>query len=474
MEVSVISTEMIKPSPSLAIPHLKPFKISLLDQFIPTFYSPFILFYPIKNGARDHYFKKNAQISTHLKTSLSETLSSFYPFSGRINDNLFIDKYEEGVPFVETRVKSDLFDFLKDPQLELLNQFLPSSSCQPYCLHYQTNTPLLAIQLNMFDCGGIALGFSCSHKIIDGRTASAFLNSWSWAANPTGSKKSSIVPDKLMEASSRFPPLGQPLSQIVSPLAGKLLFDDGNYITRRFVFDAKAITTLRAEAKGDGIENPSRIEALSCFIWKSCTTAARLRSASCIWPSSSSSIAAHAVNIRQRTKPRFSKYSTGNLWWAATAAYEMADDDHMGLGDLVALTREAYSNINADYLNAFQLGGDESGVEAAAAISNIFVRNPKLVLELMPMMKPQVFWFTSWLKFGFHEVDFGWGKPIWVGVCGKVGPRFGNLTILKEINHERNGGIEAWVNLDENLMAIVENDPQFLTFATPNPSILMP
>ncbi|KAK9990033.1 hypothetical protein SO802_025018 [Lithocarpus litseifolius] len=119
MDVDIISREIIRPS-SQAIHHLKPFKLSLLDQFTRTTYVPLILFY-----------SKSPQTSStdHLKNSLSKTLNSFYPFSGRMKDNLFIDYYEEGIPFNEARVHCCLSKFLQNPKTESLNHFLP---CSPF------------------------------------------------------------------------------------------------------------------------------------------------------------------------------------------------------------------------------------------------------------------------------------------------------------------------------------------------------
>ncbi|CAN0910441.1 (13S,14R)-1,13-dihydroxy-N-methylcanadine 13-O-acetyltransferase AT1 [Linum grandiflorum] len=78
--------------------------------------------------------------------------------------------------------------------------------------------------------------------------------------------------------------------------------------------------------------------------------------------------------------------------------------------------------------------------------------------------------FTSWTGFGYTAFDFGWGKPIWVAVVGKVGRAFRNLTVLVD-PRDGTGGIEAWVTLDERRMSVVERDLRFLEFASPNPRI---
>ncbi|EEF32780.1 conserved hypothetical protein [Ricinus communis] len=54
-----------------------------------------------------------------------------------------------------------------------------------------------------------------------------------------------------------------------------LWFVKANYITKRFVFDAKAIAALRAKAKGKLKAEPTQIATLSCFIWKCSMAASR-------------------------------------------------------------------------------------------------------------------------------------------------------------------------------------------------------
>ncbi|CAN0923384.1 Vinorine synthase [Linum grandiflorum] len=89
-------------------------------------YSPLVLFYP-NHAPISH-------VSTRLKWSLSQTLSLYYPLAGRITDNFAISDFNEGVPFVETRVECTLHDFLgsvvDDQSLLLgsLNNFLPLPS----------------------------------------------------------------------------------------------------------------------------------------------------------------------------------------------------------------------------------------------------------------------------------------------------------------------------------------------------------
>ena len=59
-----------------------------------------------------------------------------------------------------------------------------------------------------------------------------------------------------------------------------------------------------------------------------------------------------------------------------------------------------------------------------------------------------------------YEVDYGWGKPVWV--CTTSRP-FKNVVILMST---RDGdGIEAWVNMTEDSMAMLEHDHKLLSLA---------
>ncbi|KAH9697044.1 HXXXD-type acyl-transferase family protein [Citrus sinensis] len=371
MGISIVSKEVVRPS-SLDVHLLKPFKISLLDQLTPTTFSPLILFYPMRNT-----HLKGTQISTQLKESLSKTLDPLYPFAARVRENLIINDYDEGVPYIETRVNTHLFEFLQNPPMELLDQ------CLPYApFSYQPNpdqVPHAAVQLNTFDCGGIALGLCLSHKFIDGATASGFLRNG---------------------------------LQILVELAMK---QEAKSKTRRFVFDAKAIASLRSECKGERVPNPTRIEALSAFILKSAMLASRSTA-------NSRFVLHQAVNLRRLTEPRLLTYTVGNLFLFASAAYNMEHAAEMWLHELVARMKQAVGSINREYLKT--LHGDESFPKVCEYI--------KQIEEVSTHKNLNAIISSSWLEFGFNEVDFGWGNPIWSGISGEFGS-FRNVTIFKEI-----------------------------------------
>jgi shikimate O-hydroxycinnamoyltransferase len=441
IEVHIISKELIKPS-SPTIQQKKPYKLSLFDQLTPTTYSPAIFFYPMNDVNFNNITAKTRVDS--LKKSLSETLNLYYPFSGRVKDNLFIDCFSEGVPFLEAQVNCRLSDYLKHNEVESLNLFLP---CQPFTKE-NMSAPISAFQVSIFACGGISLGWSASHKLVDGGTAKAFLSAW--ASKSRGEHTEAIQPD-FSKASLFFPPRN-PLPRNHISLMETLWFTEGNYITRRFVFDPKAIAMLRAKAKaGKPDTKPSRTETLSCFIWKCCMAASKA-----ISDSPKPSIMVEAVNLRSRTKPPMSEASIGNIFWWATAVANPTDTN-TELHELVNQLNEAIALYDSDYTRTMQ---GEEGFETMSDYCS--------QLEgLFSLEKPDIFAFTCWCYLGLTKANFGWGEPLWVGLMGKVGPAFRNLTVLVETKD--GNGIEAWVTLDEERMAVLERDPEFLAFASPNP-----
>ncbi|XWS22691.1 hypothetical protein CRYUN_Cryun29cG0057900 [Craigia yunnanensis] len=150
MKVEVIARDTVKPSSSTP-DHLRSLQFSFLDQIATPVFMPMVFFYPIDSDVN----VGNFNITERLKKSLSETLTLFYPLAGRVKDNAFIDCNDEGVHFVQARVKCQLSDVIRQPEPNQLNKLLP----------YELNNVgdlILAIQVNLFDCGGMAIGVCLS------------------------------------------------------------------------------------------------------------------------------------------------------------------------------------------------------------------------------------------------------------------------------------------------------------------------
>ena len=193
MEVQIISKQNVKPSSPRPSP-LRNFKLSLLDQLVTVPYAPILLFYPMNKKASTSYLDVPKRLEL-LKKSISETLTHFYPLAGKIKDELSIDCNDEGAYYVEAQVNCHLSEFLRQPDLLLVHQFFP---CE---LPPKAVTDVANFQVNVFECGGIAIGICISHRIVDGAALSTFLKAWS--ATARGSKEAIIYPEFV--SSSLFP-----------------------------------------------------------------------------------------------------------------------------------------------------------------------------------------------------------------------------------------------------------------------------
>ncbi|XP_050209043.1 stemmadenine O-acetyltransferase-like [Mercurialis annua] len=440
-KVQIVSRDMVKisSSPSI-IQHHEPHKLSFFDQLTPTTYIPIIYFYPVKNLSP-------STLTSKLKIALLKTLNLYYPLSGRETGNLYIDRFDQGVPFLEAQVSCSFSDFLKHHEPESLNNLLP---CKPFSKETdKTNAPLIAVQINFFTCGsGIALGWCMSHKILDAAASSNF--STTWASICRGDLHDVVEPD-LEQASLYFPSPATVPDNLIS-LMENLWFVKGDYVTSRFVFNAKAIGALRAKAKGEAEEEPSRIQTLSCFIWK-CGMAA----SKSISGTPKTSILVETMNLRPKTNPPMNDSSIGNLFWWAVAMANPADTDSMKLNDLASMVSESINLYKTDYTHSFQ---GEKGFEMMSDFC-------EQLREVFTSEDTDIFAFTSWSKSAFTRPNFGWGEPYWVGVMGKPGQEFRNLTVFVDAKDGK--AIEAWITLEKQKMAILLQDPEFLEFASPNP-----
>ncbi|KAL3521227.1 hypothetical protein ACH5RR_019376 [Cinchona calisaya] len=441
MNVKTLSEEIIKPSSQTPPHHPKTYKVSLLDQFSPSSYIPFILFY--KNNHQEY---SADQTLSHLKESFSKTLAIYYPLAGRFKDTATIDCNDEGGLHIEAKINSTLSEFLKKPDIQFLNNFLP---CKGNGLE-KDRIPLVAAKITLFKCGGIVLGACLFHKVVDAVASSAFLNTW--AKISRGEKF--IEPD-FSSASTLFPPRN--LSDDFVRNFDNFFFQGTKSYMRRYLFDTKAVTDLRAKTASENVPNPSRVQALSAFITERLSWASKEAKSSTF----STLMITHAVNLRPRIEPPLPDSSFGNIIWLAFAFYEIdlsSDSDHkINLSDLVEILREAFAGLNKESIP--ELGTDD----AFNALS-------ELLESVCTNENIKMYRFTTANNMGLYDVDFGWGKPVWVAHMGDmVGYRSKQQFVFMEATSGK--GLELWLASDEAELSILEKDPEFLEYAIPNPSI---
>ncbi|KAE8731422.1 U-box domain-containing protein 15-like [Hibiscus syriacus] len=444
MEVEIVSKELIKPT-SPTPHHLRTHMLSFLDQFLPPIYVPMVLFYTNQEASISSadIIANNSRRAQFLKQSLSETLTLFYPFAGRIKDHLSIDCNDEGAYCVEARVNCSLCEFLELTDSSNVPLLLPAES--------SWTTPsaggcVAMIQVTTFSCGGIVIGACISHMIADGTAVTTFLRSW--AAMSRNSGEETAYPN--FDASCVFPqnvayPREATLSALITPFLRK-----GICRTMRVVFDASAIASLKAKATSSSASDPTRVEVVSALLSKCIMAAFKTKS-----DIQKSTLITHAVNLRQRAVPPIPKQSMGNFL-CMVAALVMTDETK--LDKLVCHLRKAIRKADGDFVAALQ--GDDGCLtfcEHIKEIGNVSCGEAGEIDNIS---------FTSWCNFGVYEIDYGWGKPTWVTCTASTESEtvFMNSVVLMDT--KMGNGIEALVYLNEQHMAMLEQNEELLAIAT--------
>ncbi|ESR56361.1 hypothetical protein CICLE_v10023671mg [Citrus x clementina] len=461
MQLRIISKEIIKPS-SPTPHHLKTHKLSLLDQLAPDIYLPIVLFYDSSSRVDDKIstatINSTKNISRRLKKSLSKTLTHYYPFAGRVllKDNYVIDCDDSGVPVVETLVGSNMFDVLSFPEMDTLEQLLPFN---PNKKHLSTHDVTVAVQINYFHCGGVAVGFNFRHIVADGAAAIGFIKNWGKLNYSNDDHDINIdVSTKyaVVDCTNIFPP-----NKEISGYSRSIneWQRSTECVTKRFRFNGSKIAALRREMIMEKASlnlqyRPSRFEAVCGLIWGALLAMDREKHID-----STSTIATIPVNLRNRMNPPLPEGCIGNLFHAVTCTENNeAGDGHYNKSTLARNVREFTKMVSDDFVRkVYQDGGV------------VFVNQYKEAVEELlkdgtnnnnTTNSVRMFGFSGPIGLQYYGIDFGWGKPLWVTTV----MRLNNVAMLLDTCDGK--GVEAWVGLPINDMSKFEQDLGILAYAS--------
>ncbi|KAL0451828.1 UNVERIFIED_CONTAM: Stemmadenine O-acetyltransferase [Sesamum latifolium] len=294
---------------------------------------------------------------------------------------------------------SDVAHF--DPEPAALQKYVP---VEPYGLlesHAKGEVIPLSIQINLFDCGGIAIGVCISHKIADIESLVMFINAWATTCRH-GSMQASIHP--CFDLTSRFPPLDP--STFSSKPQPPRSEDIGKFIRKRFVFDKEVLSKLKKVGSSTQVTNPTRIEAVTAFLWRNFMIAfgqddkrgrKKINFSAC-----------HAVNVRSKASPPLAAHSFGNGTVPATARSTKPESKD---------EQESYAVLVTKLRNAIR------------ASTTITLSRCKMEITM-----------NVWSVRG----------GLWMGQAGLVstiGVPFKNVTVFMDTRC--GDGIEAWVSMVE-------------------------
>ncbi|KAF3649969.1 putative salutaridinol 7-O-acetyltransferase-like [Capsicum annuum] len=431
LEIQIQTSEMLKPS-TPTLNHLRSLNLSMFDQPDASNYAP-ILF---------HYLPSNEQNNTaercdKLKKSLADTLVNFYPLAGRFSRNdLTIHCNDEGAEYVETRVNANLAQFLHQlgPKIELLDHLIPwCNSFPPESTHLP---PLLAVQVNIFNCGGLVIGIQISHIITDGFTLGTFMTEWARVSRTGTATKDCSYGHLPSLFPSRVVPLAHhdfsslPSSDIVGP----------KIVTRRFVFDAQAIANLKHRINSSApFTKPNRVMIVLSLIWNvlvgiSSAKRGHSRDSCLIIP----------INVRAKSKLPSLQHALGNCTLISIPTLEA--NNRQELHD--------FANLVGSTLRETLISIGKANIDDIASM--VADQSRELVNAFGQKDEKDIYLSSSWCKFPWYEVDFGWGKPFWVSSACRL------LEVIILVDTKEGDGIEAWVSLKEDDIIEFERNIQMV------------
>ncbi|GKU93645.1 hypothetical protein SLEP1_g7221 [Rubroshorea leprosula] len=343
IKVQIISTETIKPSPS-ALPHLKTFNLSRFDQLAPPVYVPILLFYSPTDDLKNH----RTRWSDHLKKSLSKTLAHFYPFAGQINkdDAFTIDCNDRGATYVEAQVEAEMSDVvLNGPEIDMLQRLLPCDPLEKFA--DPSSRVILAVQVNYFACGGMAIGVCISHAIADASSTASFVKSWAaTASGVNGIDVNGVIYD----CTSLFPPIDS--TELQQLMEKRMKMRQANPVMKRFLFDGSKIAALRNKISMEAKEcfyRPTRVEAVSALIWGAVMAMEKTGNIPM-------HVAVFPVNLRKIMNPVLPELCIGNIYQLTMATSMMEKNiKHSSLAgkihESIKRMKEEYVRKRCEYLN---------------------------------------------------------------------------------------------------------------------------
>ncbi|KAJ0672715.1 putative deacetylvindoline O-acetyltransferase [Helianthus annuus] len=432
---TIISRDIIKPAnptPS----HLQTYNLSEHDLLIGKLYLPMLLFYPNKDSC-----SLTAQDKTRvLKNSLSQSLTKYYPFAGRLPTlkTPYVDCNDKGVVFLEARSEAKLEEFqLGMAQDENLDNLFPDDMV---CNNSPHSTNLVGIQLNHFACGGVGLAISMSHLVGDGCTLGSFVNHWASVARYGSADHKEVLPlnphfiHVPRTDSSEAPVMNQQNAGLSTP------------VTRKFFFPNSKLNDLKKLVTSATNDIPTRVEVLTSLLYKTAVAAATTNSG-CFKPS----YLMIPANIRRRLPEKLPQTAVGNF-----VSRMMVPTTHACETSLSMLVREIKKQKS-------QLEGVKSMQQSTENYKLLMSKLENDDQDLKTLIR-RTYTRNSLCGFPFNKVDFGWGKPMATAIAFRSARQ--NSLVL--IDSAYGDGIEAHVTLEIQDMEVFQNDKELLSFCQIN------
>ncbi|KAL5705653.1 hypothetical protein ACHQM5_023928 [Ranunculus cassubicifolius] len=380
-------------------------------------------------------------ILDQLKSSLSQTLTHFFPLSGRLvtqkSDNpqsysVSVNCTDSpGAEFIYATSDITLSEIAFRNDISLNLEFL--FPFQEIINHDGHAKPLLAVQVTELS-DGIFVGVSFSHSVGDGTSFWHFFNVWSQISRQKEGSPISRPPiTKRWFRKNHGPIINLPFSHhdefiyryIPPPLEERTLN-----------FSSKSIFQLKSKANLEcNTTKISSFQALTAFIWRSITRSRQM-------PITQETSCRLAIDNRSRLRPTLSKDYFGNciqVVKGTTTAGELLSNN---LGWSAWLLHEAVSKHSDKSIRMFLEEWEKAP----------FIYNYVQVFDRNSMM------MGSGPRFDMYGNDFGWGKPL--GIRSGFGSKFDGKASAFPGYEE--GSVDLEICLPTYSMAALLADTEFI------------
>ncbi|CAN8240350.1 unnamed protein product [Cochlearia groenlandica] len=355
----------------------------------------------------------NSLANETLKTSLAETLVSYYSFAGEIVTNPTGEPEilcnNRGVDFVEANA---------DVELQELNLYDPDESIAnlvPIKKH-----GVIAIQVTLLKCGSIVVGCTFDHRVADAYSMNMFLVSWAEISRSDvpiscvpSFRRSLLNPRRPLIVDSSIDQMYMPVTSLPPPQ--ETTSPDNIFASRLYYIKAEALEELQTLASSSKITaKRTKIESFSAFLWKLVAKHAAKDSN----PSKNSKLGI-VVDGRRRLMDQERSNYFGNVLSVPFGGQTINDLINKPLS---WVTEEVHSFLKSSVTKEHFLN----------LIDWVETRRPTPAFSRIYSTGSEdgpAFVVSSGRSFPVKQVNFGWGSPVfgsyhfpWGGSAGYVMP----------------------------------------------------
>ncbi|XP_018817237.1 spermidine hydroxycinnamoyl transferase-like [Juglans regia] len=392
-------------------------RLSECDQRMQWTHIPLIFIY---KATGDNNEKTKTVVET-LKDSLSRVLVPYYPLAGRLH------WIHGGRLEVHCNAKgAQLLEAYSEAKLDELGDFAPMKAIEDLVPKVDYGSPiedwpLLLVQVTRFSCGGLCVATAMSHTMVDGWSAAKFFNAWAKLARGDELEENEMPFHDRTILRSLHEPLMPPRFEHIEftkpPL--RLGHTDAKEEKKKETCVAilkvtkEQVEGLRKKANAIPCQDVetvstrpfSRYEAIASHLWR-CICKARAND------NSQPTRVTLVIDFRSRLKPSLPPGYFGNtVLQTVTSKCVHGDLLAKPLSYAAGKLREAIERMTDEYIrSALDFIASQKDVGALrCGLHNGAHTNPPNYLG-----NPNAS-ILSWINLPFYGMDYGWGKPIYVG-----------------------------------------------------------